>query len=190
MPIRYALGLGLAFAAVIVVGLSSVTLTHDRASGQAADVTVYFAREEMPAPEGSNTTNVSVMLSETITGTVTIPLTVLDESTATADEDYTITSALEIIINGIESGDLTVMIVNDSVSESLETLIFGFGELPDGYVVGTPSTLTIKIADDDNVPPGRGQVTIDGTAKVGETLTAITSAITDEDNPDDARPRR
>ena len=43
MPIRYALGLGLAFAAVIVVGLSSLTLTHDRASGRAADVTVYFA---------------------------------------------------------------------------------------------------------------------------------------------------
>ena len=100
MPIRYALGLGLALAAVIVVGLSSVTLTHDRASGQAADVTVYFAMEEIPAREGDNTTNVSVMLSETITGTVTIPLTVLDESTATADEDYTITSALEIMVNG------------------------------------------------------------------------------------------
>ena len=110
----------------------------------------------------SNATNVSVMLSEMIAGTVTIPLTVLDESTATADEDYTITSALEIIINGIESGDLTVMIVNDSVSESLETLIFGFGDLPDGYVVGSPSTLTIKIADDDNTDP-TGQVTIDGT---------------------------
>ena len=184
MPIRYALGLGLAFAAVIVVGLSSVTLTHDRASGQASDVTVSFLEEEMPAPEGSNTTNVSVMLSETITGTVTIPLTVLDESTATADEDYTITSALEIIISGNESGDLTVMIKNDFVSESLETLIFGFGELPDGYVVGSPSTLTIKIADDDNVPP-QGQVTIEGTAKVGETLTAITSGITDVDNADD-----
>ena len=183
MPIRYALGLGLAFAAVIVVGLSSVTLTHDRASGQAADVTVYFLEEEMPAPEGSNTTNVSVMLSETITGTVTIPLTVLDESTATADEDYTITSALEIIISGNESGDLTVMIKNDFVSESLEKLVFGFGELPDGYVVGTPSTLTIKIADDDNDTP-QGDVTIDSEAKVGETLTAITSEITDRENPD------
>ena len=83
-----------------------------------------------------------------------------------------------------ESGDLTVTIVDDSVSESLETLIFGFGELPDGYVVGSPSTFTIKIADDDNVPP-QGQVTIEGTAKVGETLTAITSAITDDDNADD-----
>ena len=53
-----------------------------------------------------NSTNVSVMLSEMIAGTVTIPLTVLDESTATADEDYTITSDLAIIINGIESGRL------------------------------------------------------------------------------------
>ena len=85
-----------------------------------------------------------------------------------------------------ESGDLTVTIVDDSVSESLETLIFGFGELPDGYVVGSPSTLTIKIADDDNTDP-TGQVTIDGTAKVGETLTANTSAITDSDHPDDAQ---
>ena len=42
--------------------------------------------------------------------------------------------------------------------------------------MGSPSTLTIKIADDDNDPP-QGQVTIDGEAKVGETLTAITSAI-------------
>ena len=59
-----------------------------------------------------------------------------------------------------ESGDLTVTIVDDSVSESLETLVFGFGELPDGYVVGSPSTLTIKIADDDNDTP-QGEVTIE-----------------------------
>ena len=183
MPIRYALGLGLAFAAVIVVGLSSVTLTHDRASGQAADVTVYFPKEEISSEERDGMQVVSVMLSEVITGTVPIPLTVLDESTATADEDYTITSALEIIINGNESGDLTVMIQNDFVSESLETLIFGFGKLPAGYVVGTPSTVTIKIADDDNDTP-QGDVTIDSEAKVGETLTAITSEITDRENPD------
>ena len=63
-------------------------------------------------------------------------------------------------------------------------MIFGFGELPDGYVLGSPSTVTIKIADDDNTDP-TGQVTIDGTAKVGETLTAITSGITDDDNADD-----
>ena len=62
-------------------------------------------------------------------------------------------------------------------------MIFGFGELPDGYVVGTPSTLTIKIADDDNDTP-QGDVTIDSEAKVGETLTAITSEITDRENPD------
>ena len=183
MPIRYALGLGLAFAAVIVVGLSSVTLTHDRASGQTEDVTVYFAKEEISTEEVDIMEVVAVMLSETITGTVTIPLTVLDESTATADEDYTITSALEIIISGNESGDLTVMIKNDFVSESLETLIFGFGDLPDGYVVGSPSTFTIKITDDDNVPP-LGDVTVDGEAKVGEVLTADTSTITDSDHPD------
>ena len=89
MPIRYALGLGLALAAVIVVGLSSVTLTDYRAHGQVSDVTVYFAKEEMPARNVTACRNVAVMLSEMITGTVTIPLTVLDESTATADEDYT-----------------------------------------------------------------------------------------------------
>ena len=82
------------------------------------------------------------MLSETITGTVTIPLTVLEpQSTATADEDYTLFPANAEIMVSFESGDLTVTIVDDSVSESLETLIFGFGELPDGYVVGSPSTL-------------------------------------------------
>ena len=186
MPIRYALGLGLALAAVIVVGLNSVTLTDYRAHGQVSDVTVYFAKEEISSEERDGMQVVAVMLSEMITGPVTIPLTVLDESTATADEDYTITSALEIIINGNESGDLTVMIVNDSVSESLETLIFGFGDLPDGYVLGSPSTVTIKIKDGNNLAPV-GDFTIDGEEKVGEVLTANTSAITDEDHPDDAQ---
>ena len=79
---------------------------------------------------------------------------------------------------------MTVAFLPDSVSESLETLIFGFGELPDGYVVGSPSTVTIKIADANNTDPS-GDVTIDGEAKVGEMLTAITSAIEDVDNPDD-----
>ena len=101
------------------------------------------------------------------------------------DDDYTLFPAsAEIVITNNESGDLTVTIEPDSVSEPLETLIFGFGEMPDGYVVGSPSTFTIKIADDDNDPP-QGEVTIDGEAKVGETLTAITSAIEDVDNADD-----
>ena len=160
MPIRYALGLGLAFAAVIVVGLSSVTLTHDRASGQTEDVTVYFAKEEISTEEVDIMEVVAVMLSETITGTVTIPLTVGAASTATLDEDYTLFPANAEIMVSFESGDLTVTIVDDSDSESLETLVFGLGELPDGYVVGTPSTLTIKIADDDNDTP-QGDVTID-----------------------------
>ena len=76
MPIRYALGLGLALAAVIVVGLSSVTLTDYRAHGQVSDVTVYFAKEEISSEERDGMQVVAVMLSEMITGTVTIPLTV------------------------------------------------------------------------------------------------------------------
>ena len=185
MPIRYALGLGLAFAAVIVVGLSSVTLTDYRAHGQVSDVTVYFAKEEISSEERDGMQVVAVMLSEMITGPVTIPLTVDAASTATVDDDYTLFPAnAEIVITNNESGDLMVTIEPDSVSEPLETLIFGFGEMPDGYVVGSPSTLTIKIADSDNDPP-QGQVTIDGEAKVGEMLMAITSAIEDVDNADD-----
>ena len=118
------------------------------------------------------------MLSEMITGTVTIPLMVLGESTAAEGDDYTVSGAVQVVITNTDRGQMTVVFVDDTVSESLETVIFGFGELPDGYVVGSPSTFTIKITDDNNVPP-LGDVTVDGEAKVGETLTANTSAITD-----------
>ena len=184
MPIRYALGLGLALAAVIVVGLNSVTLTHERASGQAADVTVSFDMEEMDSAEMGNFEFVTVRLSEVITGTVMIPLMVLDASTAAAGDDYTFPGAVQVEITDADNGRMMVDLVDDDVSESLETVIFGFGELPAGYVGGSPSTLTIKIADNDNTEP-TGDVTIGGEAKVGETLMAITSAIEDVDNADD-----
>ena len=183
MPIRYALGLRLALVVVIVAGLSSVTLTHERASGQAADVTVSFDMEEMDSAEMGNFEFVTVRLSEVITGTVMIPLMVLDASTAAAGDDYTFPGAVQVEITDADNGRMMVDLVDDDVSESLETVIFGFGELPDGYVVGSPSTFTIKITDDDNVPP-LGDVTVDGEAKVGEVLTADTSTITDSDHPD------
>ena len=186
MRVRYALGLRLALAVVIVVGLSSVTLPHDRVSGQIADVTVSFDMEEISSREGSTET-FDVMLSATSTGTVTIPLVVLNASTALADDDYLlITTNGEVEIEDADTGEMTVAFLPDSDSESLKTLIFGFGELPDGYVMGSPSTVTIKIADANNTDPS-GDVTIDGEAKVGEVLTANTSAITDEDHPDDAQ---
>ena len=150
MPIRYALGLGLALVAVIVVGLSSVTLTHERASGQVADVTVSFEMEEMDSAEMGNFEFVTVRLSEVITGTVMIPLMVLDESTAAEGDDYTVSGAVQVDITDADNGRMMVDLVDDDVSESLESVIFGFGELPAGYVVGSPSTFTIKIADDDN----------------------------------------
>ena len=53
------------------------------------------------------------------------------------------------------------------------------------YVLGDPSTATAAVEDDDD-SPATGSVAVTGTATEGETLTADTSGIADEDGLDNA----
>ena len=53
-------------------------------------------------------------------------------------------------------------------------------ETGDDYSVGSPSSATVTVKDDDNVSP-TGSVTITGTVTQGQTLTADTSAVADGD---------
>ena len=71
-----------------------------------------------------------------------------------------------------EQGSVTVTLTADT------------GADPD-YLLGDPSTATAAVEDDDD-SPATGTVTVTGTATEGETLTADTSGLTDEDGLDNA----
>ena len=191
--IRYAVGVMLALSAIFAVVLSAVTFTQDRALAQDPP-TVSISVADTDVDENDSTVFVTVTLSAAPGGTadVIIPLTVgADGDTAvveTAEDrnDYSFVPPAQITFapNAV-TGTYEIRLTNDEVAESLETLTVSLGELPTGYALGETTSVTLNIADDDNRDPSASAISITGTAKVGETLTADTSTATDPDNADD-----
>ena len=191
--IRYAVGVMLALSAIFAVVLSAVTFTQDRALAQDPP-TVSISVADTDVDENDSTVFVTVTLSAAPGGTadVIIPLTVgADGDTAvveTAEDrnDYSFVPPAQIAFAPTAvTGTYEIRLTNDQVAESLETLTVSLGALPTGYAQGETTSVTLNIADDDNRDPSASAISITGTAKVGETLTADTSTATDPDNADD-----
>ena len=70
-------------------------------------------------------------------------------STATSGDDYTALTGLVSILNGNTSATITITPVDDAVSESSETVVLTIAA-SDTYNVGSPSSDTVTIADDDS----------------------------------------
>ena len=86
-----------------------------------------------------------------------------------------------ITINANETtATLTVATEDDNTDEEASAIIAAL-QAGTGYTVGTPSSATITVNDNDATPnsPATGAPTISGTPEVGETLTADVSNIQD-----------
>jgi len=85
-------------------------------------------------------------------GTVSVQCTVADGS-AMSPDDYTATSPQTLVWVDGESGEKTcdVMVDDDSDPESQETVMLSLSNVTGGAKIGTPSTATLNINDNDTV---------------------------------------
>ena len=157
--------------------------TEERVEGPPAisvsDATVQEA-------EGA-TLEFSVTLSHASSRTVTVSYATQD-GTATAGPDYTATSATLTFNAGDLSQTVDVTVLTDSEDEGQETLTLTLSNPHQATLDDATGTGTIENGDSSsstvvNSPPN-GLPTVSGTPQVGETLTAGTSAILDEDGLD------
>lgn len=143
----------LAMAVLLVAPL----LVVGAAPASAATATVAFQGAASSSGVESGTVQVGVVLSTgggNLLGAVTVQITT--GGTATNGTDYTVPNPSQVVF-AAGSGDGTVIQYNvtvtpDSVDESNETVVLGFGAITDpsdDVTVGIPSQHTVTITDDD-----------------------------------------
>ena len=142
-------------------------------------VTVRFGDGPYTATEGGTEATVEVILSEDPERPVTVPLEVTELGGATAG-DYTGLPESVTFNAGQTTASFMVTAVDDTVDDDDESIRIGFGTLPAGVTAASPDSTTVSLADNDN-SPAQGAPLPRGERKVGATLTADTSGITDAD---------
>ena len=183
----------------VPVGETLVTVTVTAADGQTQrayrvhvkrppTVAVSFASGSYAATEGGAEASVSIELSANPRRDVTIPLTASPAGGATA-EDYTVPASATFTNGGALSQTVVVTAVADDTAEEGESVVLGFGNLPDGVEAGATASAAVNLADAAaevaNTEP-TGLPTIGGTPQVGKSLTASVTDIEDTDGTDNA----
>ncbi len=140
------------------------------------------------ASDGDVTEGSPALFTLTRTGATTGTLDVTWEVTATGDFGVTTGAGTASFPANSATVQVSVATTDDSTHEAhgsvMLTLTADTGADP-AYLLGDPATATAAVEDDDD-SPATGSVTVTGTATEGETLTADTSAIADEDGLDNA----
>ncbi len=112
-----------------------------------------FAVASFTTNEGSGTYNVVVNLSPAPAANTTITYTVA--GTATPGTDYTTLTGTVVASASASSVEIPVVITEDSVGETSETVILTLAA-GSGYTVGTDRVHTLTIADNDAASVGTG----------------------------------
>ena len=120
----------------------TVTITREASSPETP--TVRLSASPNPVAEGSTVT-VTATLSATLSSQVVIPVTLTDD---TAEPDDHGTLADITIASGATSGTGTITTAQDADEED-ETFTVALGNLPASVAAGTPSSVQVRIRDDD-----------------------------------------
>ena len=181
-------------------GESLMTVTVTAANGETKrayrvvamrpHATVSLRSASYTATEGGDAASVVVELSADPGQDVTIPLTEAPAGGADA-ADYTVPESVTFISGGALSQTVEVTAVSDDATEDGESVVLGFGTLPDGIAASGTTSATVSLVDAESTPQTvntapTGAPTITGTAQVGETLTASVDGITDADGLENA----
>ncbi len=115
----------------------------------APDVSFDAAAQQVSENVGGSL-NLILRLSAVSAKAVTVPFTV--SGTATAGSDYTIVTAGDVSIPaGVDSGSITIDILDDMTSEGNETVVVSLGS-PTNATAVAPIAHTLTIIDDDDAP--------------------------------------
>ena len=147
---------------VAMVGAATVTVFNPAPGGGtsggmtvainpvSASGTLQFALSTPTRPEGTGSVEIDVTRTGGSYGAVTVTV-ITSDLTATAGSDYTAIS--EVVT--FAAGDTTpktvnIPITNDTTPETAETFTVSLSAATGGATIGTPSTATITIVDDDS----------------------------------------
>ena len=132
-----------------VGGPSAHTLTIEDNDSTSAS----FSTGASSADEDAGTHNVTVQLSQAApAGGLTINYSVAGTATAGSGNDFTIASSGSLsIAQGSSSAEIAVAINDDSAEEAAETVILTLTG-GTGYTLGSPTTHTLTIAENDRPP--------------------------------------
>ncbi len=146
-------------------------------------------RPEVTVASDSDVTEGSAaVFTLTRTGATTGTLDVAYEVTVSGDFGVTPGTDTAMFEAGSSTVQVSLTTTDDSTHEahgSVTLTLTADTSADPAYLLGDPSTATATVRDDDDSPT-TGSVTVTGTATEGETLTADTSAIADEDGLDNA----
>ena len=158
------------------------TITSTPTSAVAALPRVSVVHGGSPITEGGDAT-FTFTLSKTIGD---IPLRVNIRRTETGNMMFPNNLGRSVVVFGPNQTTLTVSYptVDDDTTEPNSTVTVEVLER-NYYMPGTPSMASVEVRDDDD-SPATGTVTVTGTATEGQTLTADTSGLADEDGLDNA----
>ena len=113
---------------------------------QVSTLTVTLSASPNPVTEGSSVT-VTARLSAAASSQVTIPVTITDNTAEPADHG---TLASITIASGATTGTGTITTNQDSGNND-ETFTVSLGTLPSGVTAGTPSSVLVRIRDDERL---------------------------------------
>ncbi len=155
-------------------GTGTVTITNDD-----SQPTVSFTSAGQTVAESAGTATITAQLSNPSYQDVSVPFTTGGTATQGAGNDYTLTASPITIAAGGSSANITVTINDDALDEPDETVIVTLGT-PGNASLGTPSSHTLTIADNDAAPAlsiaGSVSVAEGNSGTVDATLTVSLSA--------------
>ena len=122
----------------------TVTVTRQAAGALPA---VTLSASPNPVAEGSSVT-VTATLSAALSGAVTIPLTITDNTAEPADHG---TLASITIAAGATSNTGTITTAQDPDDQD-ETFTVALGTLPASVAAGMPASVQVRIQDDEGIP--------------------------------------
>lgn len=121
-----------------------VTIQDDDAAPSVA-----FIQSTRSVAESAGTIQLDLALSTASGQAITVPYTV--SGTATSATDYTLTAGTITIGPGQTTASIPLAILDDGLNETNETVIVTLGS-PTHATLGTPSSLTTTIIDNDGAP--------------------------------------
>ena len=111
-------------------------------------VTLAFGAESYTATEGGSAASVTVRLSSPAQGDLSIPLAVTVGGGASF-EDYSGVPTRLHFATGESAAAFDVVAWDDSADDEGEQLVLGFGALPRGATAIEPSTVAVRLVDND-----------------------------------------
>jgi len=100
--------------------------------------------------ESAGSVNVSLTINPAAPRNIQVPINV--SGSAFSPNDHNLTSQIITIPQGATSHQISVNIVDDNLAEGDETIVLSLGSPSLGGVLGTPSTHTLTIEDNDTLP--------------------------------------